>query len=302
MPMHVVVTGAGGFIGGYVAAYLAERGFAVTAIARKIQVDGSPIGGLSWRSTDLCAPDALPSRFDALVHCAAELPSRTSDPERLYRLNADMARNVFAQARAAGAGAVVFLSSMSVYGRISVPVVDEELLPESPDPYGRAKWDAETMLADAVGTGLPSGLSLRLPGTVGFGSHHNFLSDVMGRVLKGQTVTASNPDAPFNNIVCVAHLAAFLDGWLKNPRPGYAVANLAAAEPLPIREVISLLFARVGRPERVEYRSGGKQPFIIALARAQSLGYRPATVRKSIEAFGDTCVPKADIFGETNDV
>jgi len=286
MPLRVVVTGAGGFAGKFIAHHLAGRGFAVTAVARNLPESLLPdAGGPVWRRADLRAPDALPERFDALIHCAAEIPARCQDPDELYRRNMDMARSVFGRAQDAGARSIVFLSSMSVYGAISTPVVTEDTAPQDPDPYGRAKGDAEQLLEAHVKAGLPSGLSIRLPGTVGRGSHNNFLSNALRQVLSGETVAANNPEAPFNNIVYVGDLAAFLGSWIEAPRDGYAVTNLAAADPMTIRDVVSLLFSCAGRPPKVRFGESGKKPFLISLDRAMSLGYRPASVRDSLANF-----------------
>jgi UDP-glucose 4-epimerase len=249
MPSHVVVTGAGGFVGGFLAGWLAGRGHTVTAISRRAMqpADENESSRLAWRRADLREPNALPSQFDALIHCAAEIPARLPDPERLYQFNLEGAGNAFREAVAAGVRSIVFLSSMSVYGTVADPVVTEDTPPRDPDPYGRAKLDCERLLEACVKEGLSSGLAIRLPGTVGKGSHHNFLSDVMTRVLSDQPVHANNPDALFNNIVYVGDLAAFLGDWIDRPR--------------------------------------AKRPFLIDLDRASSLGYRPSTVKASIKAF-----------------
>lgn len=289
--MRVVVTGAAGFVGGFVARWLAARGFAVTAIARRAPPQTEPLPlGLSWHVADLRAPSAVPAQFDALVHCAAVLPSACPDPDLLYRDNIMLARAAFEGAVAGGARSVVNLSSMSVYGSIATPLVDEDLLPRDADSYGRAKLEAEALLA-SLAEGRPcAALSIRLPGTVGKGSHHNFLSDAMGRVLRGDTVIANHPDSPFNNIVYVGHLAAFIEQWISGAAPGQAVINLAAAEALPIREVLTLMACEAGRPARIEFAAGGKGPFLVAIDRACSLGYRPPTVRASIAAMVRDCL------------
>jgi nucleoside-diphosphate-sugar epimerase len=276
MAAHVVVTGTGGFVGGYVARWLAGRGLEVTAHTRQ--------------KADLCTRGSLPRRFDALIHCAAETPERCPEPARLYERNMDLARSVFEQALAAGAQSVVFLSSMSAYGAVSVSELTEDTPPGELDPYGRAKRDSEALLKSCVGRGLRSALAIRLPGTVGKDSHDNFLSVALGRILRGEPVTGRNPDAFFNNIVYVGDLAAFLGDWIAAPRPGYAVTNLAASEPLPMREVFALMYQRAGREPGFTFEVGGKKPFLISLERARSLGYRPATVRRSLESFVRDCV------------
>lgn len=268
---HVVVTGAGGFVGGFVSKWLAERGLHVTAHTRQ--------------KGDLRKAGSLPRKFDVLIHCAAETPERCPEPANLYQRNMDLASSVFDQALAAGAHSVVFLSSMSAYGAVSVPEITEDTPPGELDPYGRAKRDAESLLQSCIARGLPSALTIRLPGTVGKGSHDNFLSVALGRALKGETVKGRNPESLFNNIVHVGDLAAFLEAWIAKPRPGYAVTNLAAADPLPMREVLLVMFASAGLKENFAFEPGGKKPFLISLERALSLGYRAATVKASIVFF-----------------
>ncbi len=283
MALHVVVTGAGGFVGGFVARGLAARGCEVTAISRR--ASGETLPGLTWREADLRSPGSLPARFDSLIHCAAETPERCPEPANLYERNLDLTRSVFDQAMTAHARCAVFLSSMSAYGAVSVPEITEDTPPGELDAYGRAKRDSESLLQSCVERGLPSALTIRLPGTVGKGSHDNFLSVALARVLRSEIVKGRNPESPFNNIVYVGDLAAFLHAWIANPKPGYAVTNLAATDPLPMREVLALLFAFTGREERFVFEAGGKKPFLISLERALSLGYRPSAVKASIESF-----------------
>jgi nucleoside-diphosphate-sugar epimerase len=285
MGRHVVVTGAGGFVGAFVAHWLADRGTHVTAISRRRLEHEAKVPGLEWRIVDLTSPESLPEHFDALIHCAAETPERCPDPTNLYRRNMDITHSVFSQAAAARTDAVVFLSSMSAYGAVSAPVVTEDLAPGELDPYGKAKRDSEALLQSCVEHGLSSGLAIRLPGTVGRGSHDNFLSVALRRVLSGEAVKGRNPDSPFNNIVYVGDLATFLQAWISKPVPGYRVTNLGAAEPMPMREVLSLLFAASGREQRLIFEPGGKKPFLISIDRALSLGYRPSTVKASVESF-----------------
>lgn len=291
MALHAVITGAGGFVGGFVARWLADRGLNVTAISRRAPEPSAPGGPrITWRQADLRAADSLPPSFDALVHCAAETPERCPDPPNLYARNMEATRSVFTQAVDARAGAAVFLSSMSAYGTVSAPVVTEDMPPVELDDYGRAKRDGEALLQSSVERGLTSGLTIRLPGTVGRGSHDNFLSVALGRVLSGEALKGRNPDALFNNVVYVGDLAGFLHSWLAAPRPGYTVTNLGARDPLPFGEVLALLFELSGREKRLTFEPGGRKPFLVSLDRALSIGYRPSSVRSSLERFVRDCV------------
>jgi hypothetical protein len=88
----------------------------------------------------------------------------------------------------------------------------------------------------------------------------------------------------------VRDLTRFISDWLRKPRSGHTVTNLAAEEALSIREVLGLMFVQSRQPIRVAYSEGGKPPFLIDLDRARALGYRAATVRESILAMVRDCL------------
>jgi nucleoside-diphosphate-sugar epimerase len=295
--MQVVVTGGGGFIGSRLALALARAGHAVTACYRNRLAPGlRGAAGITLLRGDLSEGLVLPDRFDVLVHCASEIPGLCPDPAHLTQSNLGAMAHVCRSVCRAGARTVINLSSISAYGRINVPEVEELLPSNDPDPYGLTKLRGEEALAALAEaeSGL-SGLSIRLPGVVGRGSHHNFLSTVIARIVARQPVQAVNPEALFNNIVYVEDLARFVAGWLAAPVPGHVITNIAACDPLPIRTVIELLYEGIGRRPDVTFRTGGKSPFLISLDRVRSLGYQPSTVAESLRAFADDVLSDAEV-------
>ena len=286
MTLRVIVTGAGGFIGNFIAKFLADKGCTVIATTRNsLNISKENIPSLTWLYGDLTKEFDIPNRFDALVHCAAEIPALCLDQEILYRSNLYVAKNMFEKALSVKAKSVIFMSSMSVYGLISEELVTENTIINSPDAYGQSKLDAETILLNCVDRGLYSGLAIRLPGTVGKGSHHNFLSDTLEQILDGKYIYGQNPEALFNNIVYIRDLANFIHTWIVKPRPGYVVTNLSANDPMTIRDILSLIFLLTGQEKRLKFNIGGKKPFLISPDKAKELGYKPLTVRQSVEAF-----------------
>jgi UDP-glucose 4-epimerase len=285
--LHVVVTGAGGFVGGFVAKFLADNGLRVTAISRRSvdQFRSNSSSPLEWIHADLCDNLSGVPNFDALIHCASEIPAICPDFEKLYQNNLNSAENLFEKALNADCKSVIFLSSMSVYGTIKDASIDEHTPFIDPDAYGLSKIHCEKLLQSYVQRGLLSGLSIRLPGTVGIGSHHNFLSDVLKKILHDEEVYANNPDDLFNNIVYIGDLVKFLKFWVQSPQCGYSVTNLGAEEPISIRKVLSLMFELTGRKESLKFLNGGKTPFLINIDESKKLGYIPSTVRESVSAF-----------------
>jgi nucleoside-diphosphate-sugar epimerase len=124
-----------------------------------------------------------------------------------------------------------------------------------------------------------------LPGVVGRGSHHNFLSGALAKILAGEPLEANNPEALFNNIIFIEDLATFIGDWVKRASPGYEVTNIAACDPISIRDVIGLLYTETRHSPQVVFNTSKNNPFLIALDRVNFLGYRPKTVRSSLKSF-----------------
>lgn len=234
--------------------------------------------------TDLRQCAGLPERYDCVVHCAADVPATCPDPDEMFRSNVEGTRRVLAHAAAAGARRAIYLSSMSVYGTISAPVVGEDTPPAAPDLYGRSKAEGERLLAEWAARTGGAGVAIRLPGVVGAGGRNNFLCETLRRILGGEAINARNPDAPFNNVVHVEDLALFIAMLANHASAGSGPVTVAAREPLPMREVLARLFAGAGRPERITWSSGGK-PFLISFERAAALGFQAATVADGVERF-----------------
>jgi UDP-glucose 4-epimerase len=283
--MHVVVTGAGGFVGGPLVQELAARGFAVTAVYRSAPPPVIP--GVRFLRADLSVADglaALPARFDALAHFAATSPGPGVAAARLVRDNLEGLDPLFGRAAAAGASRVVLASSLSLYGRVGVAELDEATPSVDADAYGTTKRLGELMLAERAAA-LP-GLALRLPGIVGPGCRSNFVSGLVRRLIRHQPVGLYNPEGRFNNVVHAAELAAFVAGVLARGWSGFDVLTLGAAGSITIREMLERLVRAVGSRSAVAFEPAGRPAFTISSRRAvERYGYAPSEVGALLERY-----------------
>ncbi|MDF1792498.1 MAG: NAD(P)-dependent oxidoreductase [Thalassobaculaceae bacterium] len=281
----VAVTGAGGFLGATIARYLAGAGAVVHAFARSAPDLGSGIAGHGWDPTRDAGPPAPGLLVDAVIDCAAVLPSREPDGGRLKRVNAELVTGAVDLAGRSG-GRLVFMSSQSVYGRPDTNVIGAgtPALPEI--PYGEAKLQGERMLAEAVRAGrIVGAIALRLPAVVGPGAHDNFPATVANRARAGATVTLFNPDAPYNAVVSaesVARFAAHLAGSIT----GFHAVSLATTPPSTVRAAAEAIADGLGVPLLVDVRDAPHRSPTIDPAAAMALGYESETPQVVLRDFG----------------
>lgn len=118
--MHVLVTGATGFIGSHVARLLVEQGNRVRALIRcTSRIDRLKSLNCEPVLGDLTAPESLRAAVrgcEALFHVAADYRLWARDPQELYRTNVEGTRNLLCAAQEEGIRKIVYTSSVGVLG------------------------------------------------------------------------------------------------------------------------------------------------------------------------------------------
>lgn len=160
MSAVVAVTGGSGFIGRALEARLRGR-----TRLRGLFRTPSPIAE-AWRERghevvfgdvdNEAALARLVEGAEAVYHLAAR--TRKDDPEASRRVNVDGTARVARVSGAAGAGRLVYVSSISVYAATEAPdgTVTEELEPqhiERLNPYSASKYEGERAVREAAGRG-----------------------------------------------------------------------------------------------------------------------------------------------------
>lgn len=149
--MTVLVTGAGGFVGGHVVRRFLEHGYSVRAFVRpSSRTEHLEPLGVPLVYGDLRDPSSLHSALRGcrvLVHVAADYRLWAADPSELYRSNVEGTRAILHAALQEGVERVVYTSTVGTLGIPPDGAPGTEDTPVSLDDmvghYKRSKFLAE---------------------------------------------------------------------------------------------------------------------------------------------------------------
>jgi len=259
-PMHVLLTGAGGFVGRPLLRRLLADGHRVTVLSQRPDADLPAHPALAFcGGVDLCRP--APAYFegvDGVVHLAARTHAAAQMSDAVLpfvRDNVTLSLAVCQAARAAGVPRFVFVSSVKVYGNTSPEGADggphrhsESAFPCPDDAYGGSKLAAELLLTElCAGHDMALGV-VRPPLVIGAGVKGNLatLRRILGRGLPLPLASIHNA----RSLVSLDRLVWLLArlATAREPRSGcWNVADLEYSTPGLLRA----LGAAGGHPARL---------------------------------------------------
>jgi len=282
--MRILVTGAGGFIGGaLIQGFMASCKHEVIGMYCK-KLPDLKVANLRMQQCDLTDRMNLDEPVDYIVHCAAVQDFEGIPVKEYIDANLAMTENVANYAKRAGVKGVVFTSSISLYGEIKCSVVDENTDRVNPTLYGESKYLCEAILQNYKEF-FPV-VALRLCGVVGRGARNIWLSRVRALAERGEDISIFNSDKPFNNILHTGDIFSFLSLLIERGFAGFNAFPLASIEPVSIREVVEEVIKEMNSHSRIIDKGSMKNSFIISSEYAiKHFDYIPSQVRDALRRY-----------------
>ena len=147
----VAITGINGLIGRHIAEELLRRRYDVLGCS--LESDCAVNGVSVYSQIDITDQTAVKNFFsqnktDAVVHLAALVHQKNSSLSYgdYEYINTMGSRNIFDSAVESGIKAILFASTVEVYGNVDTQVVDEDTLCKPNSSYSISKYEAENLL------------------------------------------------------------------------------------------------------------------------------------------------------------
>ncbi|MBA3538759.1 MAG: NAD-dependent epimerase/dehydratase family protein [Deltaproteobacteria bacterium] len=304
--MHVLVTGAAGFIGSNVSEALVAQGHRVTGVdsfdaylypaeIKRANAAELTRAGVTMVEADICDRAAMErvidDSVDVVCHLAALAGVRPSlqEPLRYLRTNIEGTGVIIERMRALGCKRLVFASSSSVYGAkagdvrevVAFREDDPCLTPAS--PYAATKRMNELQLSaysDLFGLGV---FALRFFTVYGPRQRPEMaIAKFTDAIAKGQPITLYGDGSSRRDYTFITDIVAGVLAAIARIEPGrFEIFNLGGTQTISLRELVTLVEQTVGRPATINWQPDqpGDVPVTFAnVDRARAaLDYRPTT-------------------------
>lgn len=253
MMKSLLITGASGFLGGYVDALLSQyKGYVVYYLIRN---SSSETGASDERSinyldmADFCNGVVKFNETDVLVHLAFG---------RAHRGNEEIARSVAFTSRVLHAAKVsgikkfINVSSQEVYGKSVLPPWSETIEPSPSTMYGLAKYASE-LLSDMLGTSdMAHHTSLRLAALLGKESSSRMVNKFVENAISGRSIKIVGGSQVFSQLDVSDAADAILALLELDPQKWKRVYNLGYTRSygiIEIAEIVAEVAVEMGFPK-----------------------------------------------------
>ena len=254
--MNLIVTGASGFVGRGLLAWLSGRGHGGVATGREPPAH-LPAGWRAAGRADMLSGAIEADGIDAVIHLEVKhhvTRPTPADIRGFHHVNVDGTQDWLDWASRHGVRHFVFISSIKAAPpgdeaeRIADETVEGGGKPAEPDtPYGQSKAAAEAAVRDwAMADSGRIAVILRPAPVYGPGNEANLAAFVQ-QVIAGKPCLIGLCDAQ-KSVVSRTNLAAAIEFALRVPNAGCEVFNVSDRETYSLGQLADMISALAGAP------------------------------------------------------
>jgi UDP-glucose 4-epimerase len=283
---HVLVTGANGFLGRYVARLFSQKGYTVLGLGHGqwSQEEWEPWGLSGWQSADVSLQilESYPQAPSAIIHCAGggsvsfSIDNPLADFNRTVRTTAHVLEYV---RTCAPSCRVVYPSSASIYGTVKKLPIREDTSPAPISQYGVHKMMAEQVVASYSRQFGTSAAIVRFFSLYGCGLRKQLLWDACQKFAGGDNVFMGTGDE-VRDWLHVEDAAELLFSAVEHASIECPIINGGSGEGVTVREILGNLGSHfhegVSMPAfSGQQRTGDPSRYVADVESSKAWGWSP---------------------------
>jgi len=298
MTKSVLITGAAGFVGRYVAREFAGMGYGVRGMGWGKFPERSQWGISSWCESDisletLCEFAGQP---DVIVHCAggSSVGYSMEHPHKDFCMTVDTTSHVLEYIRLhSRESRLVYPSSAAVYGKVNKTPISENTVLNPISPYGRHKVMAESLCQMYAQEYHVAVAVVRLFSIFGEGLRKQLLWDACNKLVAGD-LTFSGSGTEVRDWLHVRDAAKLLADAADFAHVNCPTINGASGEGVAVRDVLAVIATCFNLNKHLDFsgkgRAGDPDKYVADISSAEDWGWKPgislqAGIRSYVEWF-----------------
>jgi len=309
----VLITGGLGFLGGRIAKYFSDKGYAVILATRKPEnkfPKNIPANTLVMQldySSDEQLNEAMKG-IDTLIHLAGpNIHSSSYDPENIIRYHVKLTERLLWAAKSNHLKKLIYLSTIHVYGKNLVGTITEETKTLPIYPFAIAHLEAEKIINDPQQEIVTT--ILRCSNTFGAPYFENekcwklVVNDFCKSAFQNGRLIINSSGQGYRNFIAAEDVAQAVHHLLelKNKRGIKNIYNLGSSRSTPIIEIARKIQKELKNSFdydcSIETRNSSTEStkvdsFILSTKKIRQLGFTPTYADKDISSLLEHCKMK----------
>ena len=237
----ILITGGNSLIGKDLVKYFLKNYFVISTFReKKIALKHSNLKQIKF---DFNKKLNLNEEIDYLIHLAASTPTNSKVNKKMLDTNKSgiikVLNNNF------NFKSLILISTLSVYGKITKKILNENYKPYKVDYYGKSKIQMENYLKKYAKKKSINYLILRLPAVIGnFKCNTTFMNRVFEKLYDNQDLFYENPNSFTNNIIHTETLSKIIDSFFRSSNPKNKIFNLSSGKKERLKDIIQLIYKK----------------------------------------------------------
>lgn len=284
---RIIVTGAGGFVGGYVAKQLSQKGhkvFGILHTANEEPYDFETIVCDFSKSFD------LEMDVDVVIHIGA---ANTPPEGQIFSYSKYVESNIIGTKHVVEYAEkhstfIIYLSSTATYGEVEGGVLHGDYNKhKGMDYYALTKYAGELFIDEIDSI---KKLIIKVPAVLGLQSTMGpWIVKCREQLFKNQIVKIYNPYCPTNNMVYISDLVQFINKVILEDKIINEKVILGAYDFITIQEVVNFMKKEMNSNSNIYIEdktvTSVKSNYYIDTTKARALGYESMPCRESLSIF-----------------